>query len=244
MAFQDCIGVHHVAKAFHRLPPAASSCANFLGCLHRLGCRLPTLDSRDGNRQPSTVGFRLPMGTPTSSTVSTGECVYPTQGRGRKFANCSKFTGGCTHSKSGGKRPPRWSPSVSISGLPRHEPVLSDEAESLANQALAYAFSELKNGAAARSEHHLWMSSTHPLTHRSVFQTPMPEKAPALLDCGCATLKGWSCRFRASRGMRVLTSLRYSTGSRLRASLGTREPSSPSKAVASFVPHCATAVHI
>jgi hypothetical protein len=44
--------------------------------------------------------------------------------------------------------------------------------------------------------------------------------------------------------MRVLTSLRYSTGSRLRASLGTREPSSPSKAVASFVPHCATAVHI
>jgi len=30
MTFKNCIGLHHVAKAFHRLPPAASSCANFL----------------------------------------------------------------------------------------------------------------------------------------------------------------------------------------------------------------------
>ncbi len=48
--------------------------------------------------------------------------------------------------------------------------------------------------------------------------------APArrVLECGCGTLKGYSCRFRTSRGVRELPGLR--------------------KAVAAFAPHCATAV--
>jgi hypothetical protein len=29
VASMDCIGVPHVAKAFHRLPPAATSCTKF-----------------------------------------------------------------------------------------------------------------------------------------------------------------------------------------------------------------------
>ena len=44
----------------------------------------------------------------------------------------------------------------------------------------------------------------------------------ASLECGRGTLKGYSCRFRTSRGVRELPGLR--------------------KAVAAFAPHCATAV--
>jgi hypothetical protein len=64
-------------------------------------------------------------------------------------------------------------------------------------------------------------------------------------SCGICFHLRLPCRFRASHGIRVLTSLRKSVGSRLRTSMGTREPDSPSKAVAPFVPHCcATTVHI
>ena len=64
------------------------------------------------------------------------------------------------------------------------------------------------------------------------------------LECGCATLKVWSCRFQTSRDGRRVTSLRRSISSRLRTTRGMRTPISPSKAVASFVPHCATALHM
>jgi hypothetical protein len=70
------------------------------------------------------------------------------------------------------------------------------------------------------------------------------RKCTALLECGCATLKGWSCRFRTSRGARRATGWRKFTGSRLRITHGIREPISTAKAVAAFVPHCATAVHM
>jgi hypothetical protein len=49
-------------------------------------------------------------------------------------------------------------------------------------------------------------------------------------------------RFRASRDGRELTGWRRITGSRIRAPRGTRLLTGPSKAVAAFVPHFATAV--
>ena len=51
-------------------------------------------------------------------------------------------------------------------------------------------------------------------------------------------------RFRASRGTRMLTCLRPPNRFRLRLWHCVREPSCTSKAVAPFVPHCATAVQI
>ena len=53
-----------------------------------------------------------------------------------------------------------------------------------------------------------------------------------ILECGCATLKGWNCRFRASRGGRGLTGWQKSSSSHIRITRGMREPISTSKAVA------------
>jgi hypothetical protein len=54
--------------------------------------------------------------------------------------------------------------------------------------------------------------------------------------------RSFSGGFRASRGMRELTALRSATGSRVRRVSGVHEPPVPSKAVAAFVPHSATAL--
>ena len=53
-----------------------------------------------------------------------------------------------------------------------------------------------------------------------------------------------SCRFRAARGGRGHTGWRGTMGYRFRVVAGRWESPVPAKAVAAFVPHCATAVHI
>ena len=55
-------GLHRIATVFQRLRPAAVSYAVSGGGREHRGCRLPTLDSRDGNRQPAGGGRSLPMG--------------------------------------------------------------------------------------------------------------------------------------------------------------------------------------
>ncbi len=62
----------------HRFPTAASCCL-LVRCLfwlsHLRGCRLPTLDSHDGNRQPAGDGVCCRWETSITSTVSTGVSV-------------------------------------------------------------------------------------------------------------------------------------------------------------------------
>jgi hypothetical protein len=83
-----------IASTCTALPPHAS-CCHFLpqifGLSYPLGCRLPTLDSRDGNRQPSVVWRRLPTGDFHCFHCFNGGWCVSDPSRGRKF---SKFAGG------------------------------------------------------------------------------------------------------------------------------------------------------
>ena len=127
-------------------PSGAFTCA-LLPSLQPDGCRLPTLDSRDGNRQPSAVWLRLP--TVIFHSFNGCVCIQP------KAAGESPPTspGGCTRSKKVRQSHLPWSPSFPLflwhlfpspASLPQRKPAVSDKAESHGTEALAHAFAEIK----------------------------------------------------------------------------------------------------
>ena len=70
------------------------------------------------------------------------------------------------------------------------------------------------------------------------------KRAGRRVFAGCVTWDAWSCRFRGVSGGRGVGGLRGTMGCRFRVVAGRRESPGTAKAVAAFVPHFATAVHI